>query len=172
MKRIIIKRCNVSDVSYGSKVIGLLTRDVLQTDAVQPGVIYEATFAVSGIRTVIPGWENDAINQVESTISSKGGQVTYISISGNNVIVQWTHPAQATSANVHAAVVVPLIVYGIVAAIIIILSIWLVLTLTGSVKEISGVLTDNPTTTIAIYGCLALGALFAIGYIMKQRRGN
>jgi len=161
----------VSDVSYGSKTIGLSTRDVQQTDAVQPGVTYEATFAVSGVRTVLPGWENDAINQVENTIESNGGRVTYISISGSNVVVQWTHPVQATSANAHAAIA-PIIIGMIIFAIIVALGIWLVLTLTGSVKEISGVLTDNPTTTIAIYGCLALGALFAIGYIMKQRRGD
>jgi hypothetical protein len=160
----------MSDVSYGSKVIGLITRDVQQTDAVTPGSVYEATFAVSGIRTVVPGWENDAINQVRSTIESKGGQVTYISISGTNVIVQWTHPVQASSANAHAAVA--FVVYGIIAAVIIILSIWLILTLTGSVKEISGVLTNNPTTTVALYGAILVAGMFAVGYIMKQRSGG
>jgi hypothetical protein len=158
----------MSDVSYGSKAIGLSTRDMDQSEAVQPGGVYEATFAVSGVRTIIPGWENDAINQVESTISSNGGQVTYVSISGDNVVVQWTQLDQATSANMHAAVV-PIIIGMIIFAIIVALGIWLILTLTGSVKEISGILTDSPVTTTVVYGCLALGALVAVGYIMKQR---
>lgn len=157
--------------SYGSRVYGLSTRNVAQNEYVKSGVVYEANYTVSGIRTVVPGWEYDALDQVRDTIESKGGQIVYIGITGTDITVQWKHPSTATSTNAKAALA-PVVVYGIVVAVSIVLAIWLVVTITGSVKEINTVMNDSPLTSVAIYGVIGVLGIFAFGYLMKQYRSK
>jgi hypothetical protein len=161
----------MATTTYGKQAIGLSSRTVGQTETVRPGVVYEQSFVISGIRTVVPGWENDAINEVKNTIESKGGTIIYISISGTEVVVQWKHPVVSASTNARAAIA-PVVVYGIVIAVSIILSIWLIITATGSLKEVSTILDDSSTTTTALYGALIVAGMFAVGYILRQRRSD
>lgn len=158
----------MSSITYGTQVFGTSTRTVSDTDSPRPGAVYEATYAISGVRTWVPGWENDAINEVKRTIESNGGQVVYIAIRNDDVVVQWKYSVPAISANAHA-VIAPVIIGMVLFAVIVALGIWLIVTATSSAKEISGLMTDNPQTTIAIYGALIVAALFAAGYIMRQR---
>lgn len=154
-------------VTYGTHVTGT-TRDVGQSETARPGVVYEVNYTVSGLRVLMPGWESDAINEVSQEIQSKGGQVVYIGISGSNVVVQWRYNTTARSANAHAMVPV-LLLYAVAAAIVIILGIWLIVTITSSVKEISNVVTESPQAAVMVYGMLALGGLIVYMLIQRQR---
>lgn len=160
-------------IVYGSKQVAFTSRDVAENEEMVPGKIYEAEYEISGIRTIVPGWEDDAINQIQRNIESTGCEVLYIAIDAqrrNYVHVQWKYPV---SENAQAALVwiVP-IAYAVAAIVITVCAIWLVLTLTGSVKEIGTLMTDNPQISLAIYGVIGIAGIAALIYLVREFRSD
>jgi hypothetical protein len=154
---------------YGSKQIAITSRDVAEDEPMVPGKIYEAEYEVSGIRTIIPGWENDAINEIVNNLTNQGAEVLYVAIDAqrrNYVHVQWRYYQREGE---FQATVLPLIaVYAIAFAVITICAIWLILTITGSVKEIGTAMMDNPQLALAINGLLAIGGIIVLIYFVRE----
>ncbi|HPE06171.1 MAG TPA: hypothetical protein PLW50_00420 [Smithellaceae bacterium] len=150
-------------VSQGSRKIGVTSRNVSEDEAMVEGKTYEATYQVTGIRQLIPGWENDVINQVTNQLASQGATVTYINISGNTVTVQWEY--QHLYGQFTAAVLPVIAVYAIAAVVITVCAYILSLTLVGFVKEIGTAITESPQTQMLVYAGIAIIFL----YLLNQR---
>lgn len=158
-------------VVYGSKQVAFTSRDVPEGESMVPGKIYEAEYEVSGIRTIVPGWEDDAINEIVRNVENMGGEILYAAIDAqrrNYVHVQWRYYQRA--GEFQAAVLPIIAVYAIAFAIITICAIWLILTITGSVKEIGTLMTDNPQISLAIYGVLGIAGIASLIYLVREFR--
>jgi len=111
----------------------------------ESGKYYEAVYNVSGIRTVFPGWEQDCIDSIVSTVESNPGcYVQYIHLNPDNTVrVQWLYDyvayaesMRASGADVAQPKAVPVVVWVVVAAVLSIIALWLISVIVGQIKEI------------------------------------
>jgi hypothetical protein len=156
-------------VAYGSKQSTLLSREVSEDTQMEPGKVYHAEFAVEGIRTLLPGWESDVLNSIYDSLSQKHCEAVYIDVDSQNMSA--TVQYRLTSTGNATALFFDPITIGLVVLFVatVVLGIYLIsLTLTGGVKELSTVMTDNPTMTPIIYGGVALALIVAFIYLKNQ----
>ena len=155
-------------VSFGSKRSTQFARSVSDDAIMEPGKIYHAYFVVEGIRTMLPGWENDVISTIRTSLYEKGCEVTYMNVDDQNhsATVQYR---LMNSSNATAMIFPVLAVLSIVYIITIVVGIYLIsLTLVGAVKEISNIAIDNPIMTPIIYGGLAIVGIVALIYLKDR----
>jgi hypothetical protein len=153
-------------VSYGSKQSTLFARDLPDNATMDPGKTYHAEFTVEGIRTLIPGWESDVINNIRDSCYREGMEITYIDVDSDN----HTATVQYKLANTgNATAMIAPVVIAIIYIIAIVVGIYLIsLTLNGGVKELSNTMTDNPMITPIIYGSVALALIVALIYLKNK----
>jgi len=145
-------------ISYGTKQYGSTIREVDQDEAMVPGKIYEAEYEVTGIRTLIPGWENDVINQITNNLSNSGAQVVYTSVSGSRVIVQWKYDQRYGE---FQAAVLPLVAVYAIAFVVITICVYILsLTLVGFVKELGEAVANSPQVAMITYAAIGIAFLY------------
>jgi hypothetical protein len=127
------------------------------TTTSRPGEVYEAVYHAEGLQTMIPGWEQTAVNDISTQLTQNGCVITYFKADDNvdDITVQFMQSSEASDAS---SMVLPVIVWYIVASVVFsVLAYWL-LTIVApqSIRVIGSALTDNPIVT---YG---LGAIIVI----------
>ena len=153
-------------VAYGSKQSTIFARDLPDNASMEFGKTYHAEFSVEGIRTLIPGWENDAINNMRESCYREGMEITYIDVDSDSHTGTVQYRLMNTG---NATAMIAPVVIAIIYIIAIVVGIYLIsLTLTGGVKELSTVMTDNPMMTPIIYGGVALALIVAFIYLKNQ----
>lgn len=159
-------------IGYGSQVSTFGARDMSTDDVMQPGSIYSANYTISGIKSYLPGWEDEAIISLRNGMESQGFEIVYIGVDSDNngIDVQWRLPYTGDAQSMAFPVI---LVYYVAAIVIVaIVAYLLIITLVGAVKEVSAIITENPTMIPIIYGGLAILGLIAIGYTYKQIKGD
>jgi hypothetical protein len=145
----------------------ILSHTVEQDEVLQTGVTYEAVYPVEGVGTFFPGWENDAINKVTSTLASQGCSPTYLEVNGDlfsphSVTVQFQYAPTGMQAEV-----VPVMVWVVVALLITAgIIAWLTLYAPSTIKAINDSLVENP---IVLYGGGALLGLLLLRELREWR---
>lgn len=155
----------MSAYGYGSRLSTSFSRDLADDAMMEPGKTYHAEFEIQGIRTLLPGWENDVINTVRESVYRENCEITYIDVDSANhsAVVQYK---LMETGNATAMVFPVLAVLSIVYIITIVVGIYLIsLTLVGTVKEISNVVAENPIMTPIIMGVIAIAVLI---YMKRQ----
>jgi len=147
-------------VSYGSKQYGSTIREVDEGESMIPGKIYEAEYQVTGVRTLIPGWENDVINQITNNLGNQGAEVVYTSVSGDRVTVQWKYSQRF--GEFQAAVLPVIAVYAIAFVVIAICVYILSLTLVGFVKELGEAMASSPQVSMIVYAVVGIAFLYFV----------
>lgn len=158
-------------ITYGSQQSALFSRDVPSNEPMKPGSVYSANYVITGIKTHLPGWEDEAIIAIRNGLESQGMEIIYIGVDSDNdgIDVQW----KLANYGEAQAMVVPVIAYYVAAFVIIaIVSYLLIITMVGALKEISDIMLENPYMVPVIYGGLAILGLVAIGYAYKQIKGE
>jgi uncharacterized membrane protein YuzA (DUF378 family) len=147
-------------VTYGTKQYGSTVREVSEEEAMVPGKIYEAEYQVTGIRTLIPGWENDVINQITNNLENSGASVVYTSVSGDTVTVQWKYSQRYGE---FQAAVLPLIAVYAIAFVVITICVYILsLTLVGFVKELGQAVAESPQVALITYAAIGIAFLYLI----------
>lgn len=159
-------------IAYGSKQSTLFARDLPEGSVVEPGKIYHAEYKVEGIQTLFPGWENAAVDRMNSAILQQGCEPVYLDVDSENqtITMQFRRmdQARATFFGVDDIIVVYAVcIIAITAAVVI--GAWLLsVTMVGAAKELSTVISDNPMMTPIIYGGVALALIVALIYLKNQ----
>lgn len=159
--------------TWGRATLGLPTGTITEGSSAQmvPGRVYRMTCEVTGARTLIPGWEQDAINQTYNDIVAKGATPTYINIDTvqygqfdvrGNVTIEFTYDTASPT-----AMIAP-IIWAIAIGITLVLAIWLIITLNGAVQEIAPLLPGGETTAWLMIGAAVVGAYL----LVQQIRGG
>ncbi len=150
------------------------------TTPMEDGRFYESTYSVGGIRSIFPGWEEEAINNIRASIESHPGcYVNYIYMQPNNVVVvQWYYSSIQYAADMRAAgyyaipAVVPLAAYVVAAAALIVIGLYLTSQIISTIKEIlveSKEQVDLITWAVILIAICVL--IFAIVYAIKNISG-
>jgi len=136
-------------------------------------------------------WQQDAINNVKTSVEQNGGQVVYIALDdggsgflqGGTITVQFQQAQSAEgsttstlatqSAGMRAAQIWEGIVIDvIVLAIPVILAWWFATSIVGDIKDLGSEAASSPYAAVAIYGCIAVIGLFAAAYMLKWYHGG
>ena len=144
--------------TYGAKHYGTSIREVDEGESMVPGKVYEAEYQVTGIRTLIPGWENDVVNQITTNLMNQGAEVIYTSVSGDTVTVQWKYSQRYGE---FQAAVIPLIAVYAIAFIVITVCVYILsLTLVGFVKELGEAVAASPQVAMITYAIIGIAFLY------------
>ncbi len=154
--------------TYGTKQYGSTVREVDEGEPMVPGKIYEAEYQVTGIRTLIPGWENDVVNQITNNLSNQGAEVVYTSVSGSSVTVQWKYSQRY--GEFQAAVLPVIAVYAIAFVVITICVYILSLTLVGFVKELGNAVAESPQVAMITYAIIGIAFLYLISTFRSEQK--
>jgi hypothetical protein len=151
----------------------MLSRVVSEDEIAQPGKVYHAEFNAAGISTLIPGWEDSAIDRMNTSLYQQGCEPVYLNVDSQNDTITIQYKLREPAYGEATAMVLPVIVVYAVAIIAvsaaIVIAAWLLsLTLNGGVKELSTTLTDNPMMTPIIYGGLAIVGIVALIYLKDR----
>jgi len=162
-----------SDPNYDCREVYPIGENVPMSD----GRFYESVYSVGGIRTVFPGWEQEAINSIRVNVESNPGcYVNYIYMEPNNqVVVQWSYNYAYYVAEMRAAgydavpVVVPLAAYAVAIGVLVVIGLYLLSQMMSTVKEI---LVDSKEQVDLITWAIIIIALcvlvFAIVYALRN----
>jgi hypothetical protein len=149
---------------FGTKYSSSSRRVLEQGATVVPGVVYESNYTVEGIRTLFPGWENEAINRVVSDLASGGAEVLYADINERTVTIQYRYALRY--GEFQASVFpVAIAVYALAAVVITACAYLLSLTLVGGVIELGKAVAESPQTQMLVYAGIAIIFL----YLINQR---
>ena len=164
--------------TWGSKTSG--TEQVVGASAIlKPGRVYKANYMITGLQTMLPGWEENVAAQIRNNLSSRfpGCQLTYINIDSyqKTASIEFTYTEGVTP---HIEPLTTALV--IIVCVTIIAGLILTLAISGNIKEIligtgstPGVATQ--IQNIAMYaaiGVVAIAGVLLVYKVIESRRGG
>lgn len=154
--------------SYGTYHSTSFSREISNDTPMEPGKIYHAEMNVVGYRTLLPGWEDEAMFQIRDAAYQKNCEITYIEIDSQNMtaVIQSRLMDTGNATAMIEPITMILLIAFVGSIVIAIYAISLIIN--GGVKELSGTMVNNPVITPVVYGALAIVGIALFIYLRRQ----
>lgn len=166
--------------TYGTKAPAIYYTSVPNDEVATNGSIYRFRFALSGIKTYLPYWEENAAADLISQIETQypGFTVTYLNINSDTKMaeLQAKYTSYAQSGE-YAAMVAPAILWGIVLISVSAVALYFTMQIVGTISKAVTTLFPGPGEEGLSFGSVVVvvavvAGIFGAGYLIKQLKSG